>query len=89
MNTTATERKCYIRLTNETLVLLARREWAVRSLVAGSKLRRLGNSVVVGIPHEGDSITDGCVDNERNIAENTLGGSNNDGVGNTRSARGS
>jgi hypothetical protein len=60
-------------------------EWSFGSLVTDFQLGRLGDGVVVGIPHEPDSITNRSIDSEGNITENTLGRSDNDGVGNTRS----
>lgn len=68
---------------DEVLVLGARSEKTIRRLVADFELRRLGNGVVVGTPHESDGITDGRVQGERNVTENTLCGCNNDGVSNT------
>lgn len=67
------------------LVLFARCEQMVRRLVAKLNLRGLGHCVVVGTPHEHDRIANGCVEGEWDIAENTLSGSNYDGVGCARS----
>ena len=37
--------------------------------------------MVVGTPHELDGVTDSCIYGERNVAQNTLSRSNDDGVG--------
>lgn len=70
-------------LKDESCVLLAGSEGAVASLVARSELARLGDGVVVRAPHEHDGITDGRVHGERNVTENTLRRSDDDGVGDT------
>ena len=58
---------------DEVLQLNTGSEGRVGSLVARSKLRALGDGVVVGAPDELDGITDGSVDSERDITEDTLG----------------
>jgi hypothetical protein len=70
----------HIILTNEGLVLLARGEGRIAGLVAKCEFGRLGYCVVVGAPDKLDSVTDRCVEGERHISKNTLGGSNPDGV---------
>jgi hypothetical protein len=67
----------------EALVLFSGCERAIGSLVARGKLRRFGDGVVVGTPHELDGVTDGSVYGERYISEDTLGRRNNDGVSST------
>ena len=63
-----------------------RDEEAITSAVARKEGRGLGHSVVVGTPHELDGVTDGSVDGEGNVTEDTLGGCNNDSVGSTSSS---
>lgn len=67
----------------EGLVLGAGSEGSVGGLVARSQLRRLGDGVVVGAPHEQDGVTDRGIDGERNVTENTLGRCDDDSVGST------
>ena len=67
----------------ERLVLGAGSERGVGGLVTGSQLRRLGDGMVVGAPHEQDSVTDRGIDGEGNVTEDTLRRCNNDGVGST------
>jgi hypothetical protein len=62
-----------------------RGEECVAGLVAGSELIGLGDGVVLGVPLELDGVTDGCVDGERNVTEDTLGRCNDDSVGSTSS----
>lgn len=52
----------------------------IRSRVAGSELRALGDGVVISTPDELDGITDGSIDGEGNITKDTLGRSNIDDV---------
>jgi len=68
-------------LKDEVLQLNARGEGSVGSLVARSEDGALGDGVVVGAPDEFDGITDGSVDGEGDVAEDTLGRSNPDDVG--------
>lgn len=72
-------------LTAEALVLLAGSERCVRSLVAHLQFGRLGDSVVVGTPHELDGVTDGGIDSERHVTEDALSRCDIDGVGSTGS----
>jgi len=65
---------------SEALILLARSEGGGGSLVAREELRRLGDGVLVGAPHELDCIADGSVNGEGNIPEGALSGSNDNGV---------
>ena len=67
-------------LKDEVLQLNARGEGRVGSLVAGSELRAFGDGVVVSTPDELDGITNGSVDGEGDVAEDTLGRSNPDDV---------
>ena len=71
---------------DEALVLHARRESMIGSLVAKLELRRLGHGVVLGTPDELDGVTDGGVDGEGHVTEDTLGGGNDDGVGRASAA---
>ena len=64
-------------------VLLAGSEGSIGGLVAKLELRRLGHGVVVGTPAEQDGVADGGVDGEGHVAEDTLGGRDDDGVGRT------
>lgn len=68
-------------LTNKRLVLFAGREGLVARLVAKRKLGRLGYCVIVGTPHELDSIANRCVEGKRHISKNALGRGDNDRVG--------
>lgn len=79
------QRTGHIILTNEGLVLLARREGRITGLVTKIELGRLGYCVVVGAPDKLDSVADRCVEGERHISKNTLGGSNPDSVRGTTS----
>lgn len=65
----------------EALLLNTGGERRIGSLVARSKLRSLGDGVVVCAPDELDGITDGSVDGERDITKDTLGRSNPNDVG--------
>lgn len=56
-------------------------ERCIRSLVARCQLGALCNGVVVGPPHELDSITHARVEGERNISEDTLGRCDDHSVG--------
>jgi len=68
-------------LEGEILHLNARGEGRIRSLVARSELRALGNGVVVSAPDELDSVADGSVDGEGDVTKDTLSRSNPDDVG--------
>jgi len=68
---------------NEALVLGIGGEGSLSGGVTEQELARLGHGVVIGIPLELDGVTDGCIDHEWHVTENTLGGSNDDGVGDT------
>lgn len=68
----------------EVLVMSARSERLVGSLVAKLKLRRLGDGVVVSPPYETDGVANRGVDSERNVTENTLCRSDDNGVGRAR-----
>ena len=70
-------------LTDEVLVLSSGCEQGVTRAVAREQSGRLGDGVVVGTPHEFDGVTDSCINGERNVTQNTLSRSNNDGVGST------
>ena len=70
-------------LKDEGRVLDTGGEGRVVGLVAKLELGALGDSVRAGHPDELDGVTDGGVHRERNVAENTLGGSDDDGVGRT------
>lgn len=70
---------------DEVLVLRSRGEERIGSLVARKQRRRFGDGVVVSTPHEFDGITDGGIDGEGDVAEDTLSGSDDDSVGSTRS----
>jgi len=70
----------------EALVLCARGERMVRGLVARLQFRGLGDSVVVGAPHEPNCVTHGSVKGEGNVTKNTLAGCNNDGMCGTSTA---
>jgi hypothetical protein len=59
-------------LTSEGLVLFTGHEGRIARLVAESKLGRLGHSVVVGTPHEHDSIAHRRIEDKRYISKNTL-----------------
>lgn len=72
---------------SERLVLDARCEGVLVRLVADFELGRVSDGVHVRVPHEFDRVADGCVGSEGNIAEDTLGRSDNDGVGRTRAGR--
>lgn len=71
---------------DEVLVLDTRGEEGITSAVAREESRGLGHGVVVGAPHELDGVTDGGVDGEGNVTQDTLGGGDNDGVGSTSSS---
>lgn len=65
----------------ETKVALACSESStVRGLVARGQFAGLRDGVVVRSPYPVEGVTDGCVDGERNHPEDTLGGSDVDGV---------
>ena len=66
---------------SEVLVVSSRSEGSGRGLVAKLKLGGLGDGVVVCSPDETNGISDRRVNGERNVTENTLGRSNNNGVG--------
>lgn len=70
---------------DEVLDLRARSEGTLFSPVARQELGGLGDGVVVGPPSELDGLTDGGVHGEGNVTEDTLGGSDNDGVGDASS----
>lgn len=72
-------------LTDEGLVLLAGGEGRIAGLVTEIEFGRLGYCVVVGAPNELDSVADRCIDGERHISKNALGGSHPDGVRGTAS----
>ena len=67
--------------TDEALVLFTRSERSVRGLVARSQFGTLSDGVLVGSPHEFDSVSDRGVDSEGVVTEDTLSRSDNDGVG--------
>ena len=66
---------------DEALVLYTRSERLVLSPVAKLELRALRDSVHVRVPDELDGVTNGSVSCEGNVAENTLGRCDDDGVG--------
>lgn len=70
-------------------VLLARGKGrGIGRLVADGEGRRLGDGVRASSPHEADGVSDRGVDREGHVAEDTLGGCYDDGVGRTsRSSR--
>ena len=68
-------------LKGEVLELNTRGERRIGSLVARSKLRALGDGVVVSTPDELDGITDGSVDGEGDVTKDTLGRGNPDDMG--------
>lgn len=70
----------------EALVVAAGRERRIAGLVADLELRGLGHGVDVGVPDEVDGVTDGGVGGEGDVTQDTLGGGNDDGVGDTVSA---
>lgn len=65
----------------EAHVLLAGSEGVVSGLVARKELRRLGDGVVVGPPHEVDGVTRGNGHHRRNEPLDTLSRRNDDSVG--------
>jgi hypothetical protein len=67
-------------LEDEVLQLNTRGEGRIEGLVARSELRALGDGVVVGAPDELDGITNGSVDGEGEVSEDTLGRGNPDNV---------
>jgi hypothetical protein len=67
-------------LKDEVLEVKTRRNRRVGSRIAGSELRALGHGVVVGAPDELDGVTDGSVDGEGDVTEDTLGRCNVDDV---------
>lgn len=69
---------------NEGLILHARFEGLISGGIAKVELRRLGDGVRASSPNEANGITDGSIDGEWNITENTLSGSDDDGVGGAR-----
>lgn len=68
-------------LKGEVLELNTRGERRIGSLVARSELGALGDGVVVSTPDELDGITDGSVDGEGDVTEDTLGRGNPDDMG--------
>lgn len=70
----------------EALVLSTRGKWIITRLVANLELRRFSDGMVVGIPDETNSVSNGGVDSEWNISKNALSGSNNDGMRSARTA---
>jgi len=68
---------------HEGFVVLARSKRSIRGLVANRQLGRLGDGVVVGTPHEHDTIANRGVDGKGYITKNTLRRCNNDCMGNT------
>lgn len=75
----------FVILTNEGLVLHARSEGCVTSLVAKRELRRLGHSVLVRAPNKFDGVANRRVESERDISKDALSGRDPDGVRRTRS----
>jgi len=71
---------------DEVLVLDTGGEEGITSAVAREESRGLGHGVVVGTPHELDGVTDGGVDCEGNVTQDTLGGGDDNGVGSTSSS---
>ena len=67
-------------LEDEVFQLKTRSKGGIGSGVARGELRALGNCVVVSAPNELDGVTDGSVDGEGNVTEDTLGRSNIDNV---------
>ena len=67
-------------LEDEVLQLNTRSEGGIQGLVARSELGALGDGVVVSTPDELDGITDGGVDGEGDVTEDTLGRSDPDDV---------
>ena len=76
------ERVCIVDdlLKDKVFQLKTRGKGRIRSRVARSELRTLCDGVVIGAPDKLDGITDGSVDGERDITEDTLGRSNIDDV---------
>ena len=69
---------------SEAFILLARgKSGPVSGLVARAEFARLRDSVVAPSPDPVEGITGGRVDGERNHAEDTLGGGDDDRVGRT------
>ena len=66
--------------TNEVLVLGPRGKEGITRAVTWEQSRGFSHSVVVGSPHELDCVTDSCVNGEGDIAQDTLGGSDNDSM---------
>lgn len=73
---------------HEADILLSGREGLVISLVTHRQLRRLGDSVVVRVPHEADSVTRGRVDESRRVAEDAWCRSYDDSVDSSRATVG-
>ena len=67
-------------LEDEVLQLDTGGEGGIRGLVARSELRALGNGVVVSTPDELDGISNGSVDGEGDVTEDTLSRSDPDDV---------
>jgi len=68
---------------DEALILFTGSKWRVSGLVARQELAGLGHGVVVGTPLEHDGVTNGGVEGEWDVTKDTLGGGNNNSVGNT------
>jgi hypothetical protein len=69
-------------LTDESFLLDTGGERLILGRVAREQLGRVPDGVRVGTPAELDGITNAGVHSEGNISEDTLGRSDNDGVGN-------
>ena len=74
-------------LEDEGRVLDTRGEGSIVGLVAKLELGALRDGVRAGHPDELDGVTDGRVHREGNVAENTLGRRDDDGVRGTRAGR--
>ena len=73
------------KLTDEVLVLPARRERRIFGSVAWKESRASGDSMVVCTPHKFDGVANGSIDSKGHVAEDALSGGNNDGMGSARS----